>query len=191
MTHSHDKAKGRASHADFIGIPRRVANSAAFIALPPIARALYVDLRRQHNGRNNGQIAAVLKGTPDHPGLTSLGWPARSVFKFLGLLIEHGLIEKTRQGGIDYLSHICTLYAFTDLPVVANKEKGIAGAPASLTYLGFSPKERPRRTRKRHIEAARGAHIDASSAHTKMHAVPSKPPVRARGAVSDSLAKMS
>lgn len=49
-----ERTHGRASYANFIGIRRSVADSAAFMTLSQMARALYVDLRRQFNGHNNG-----------------------------------------------------------------------------------------------------------------------------------------
>ncbi len=182
---------GRAKHADFIGITRKVADSPSFKALPPIARALYLDLRRQFNGHNNGQIAAVLEGTEDRPGLAAYGWPPRSVFKYIKVLTEHHLIEKTRQGGIASMSKICSLYAFTDMPVVANKEKGIAGSQASLAYFNFTPKETVQRTRQKKVQGARGAYIDARGAYTQVHAVPTDPPIHARGASSDFPSKVT
>jgi hypothetical protein len=170
-------ANGRGiGHADFIGIERRVADSAAFTSLPPIARALYLDLRRQFNGRNNGQISAVLIGSDSAPGLCGYGWPARTVFKYLTILVEHGLIEKTRQGGIAAMSKTCTLYAFTDIPTAACMAKGIAGAMASRAYASFVPKEPAPRKRK---EDAQHAAIDAPGAHTQLHAVPSASPTTA------------
>ena len=174
---------GRARYADFIGIPRKVADSAAFKALPPMARALYLDLRRQHTGYNNGAIAAVMQGSDRHPGLAALGWAPRSVFKFVKVLLKHGLIEKTRQGGIASMSKICTLYGFTDLPIVANKEKGVEGRQPSLAYLQFESRKRD--------EAARHAAIDACRARTQLHVMPNTPSTTARGAACDSAAKGS
>jgi len=177
--------RGSARHADFIGVPRGLARSRAFIDTPPLGRALYFDLRRQYNGHNNGQIAAVLEGTEDRPGLAAYGWPARSVFKYLKVLLDHGLIERTRQGGIGALSKTCSLYAFTDLPVVANKEKGIAGSQASLAYLNFTPKERVQRTRQKQTQGACGAYIAARGAGTQLHAMPSDRLTTARDAACD------
>jgi hypothetical protein len=177
--------RGSAKHADFIGTTRKVADSPAFKALPPIARALYFDLRRQYNGHNNGQIAAVLEGTEDRPGLAAYGWPPRSVFKYIKVLVEHHLIEKTRQGGIGAMSKICSLYAFTDSPVMANKEKGIPGSTASLAYLNFTPKERAQRTRQKKVQGAHGARIAARGAGTQVHAVPTDSPTSACGAACD------
>lgn len=184
------KGRVHASHADFVGIHRRVANSAAFMALPPIARALYLDLRRQYNGHNNGQIAAVLEGTEDRPGLVAYGWPPRTVFKYLKVLVEHGLIEMTRQGGIAAMSKTCSLYAFTEMPVVANKEKCVSGSMASLAYLYFTPKVRAQRTRQKKSQGARGASIAACGARTQVHAVPTDHPINARSAANNFSSKV-
>lgn len=126
-----DKDKSRARYVDFIGIERRVADSEAFISLSALARALYVDLRRQFNGRNNGDICAA-----DY-FLKPYGWAHSSIHKGLKELLAHGLIEKTRQGGIGAMSRTPSLYAFTDLPVMANPQKGIKGAQPSLAYRQF------------------------------------------------------
>lgn len=127
------KAKGRATHANFIGIPRQVADSPAYIALPHWVRALYVDLRRQHNGRNNGDICAA-DGI-----LRRYGWAHSTIHKGLKHLLKHGLIEQTRKGGIASMSQIPSLYAFTDLPVAPNLAKGIRFAQASWAYRDFVP----------------------------------------------------
>ncbi len=162
--------KGRASHSDFIGIPRAVADSPAFKLLPPIARALYLDLRRQHNGYNNGQIAAVDKGAPWAPGLSHYGWAHSSIHKCLKLLLTHGLIEVTRQGGIGSWSRICTLYAFTDCAVIYNREKGVSGSQPTLSYRNFEGSARPKRKR-RQIEGPPRGPIGASRGLVKVHAV--------------------
>jgi hypothetical protein len=168
----------RASYTDFIGIPRKVADSPAFRSLPQIARALYVDLRRQHNGHNNGQIAAVDRGNEASPGLAYYGWSHSSVHKNLKILLEHGLIEKTRQGGIGVMSKTCTLYAFTDLAIAAHTGKGIKGAQPSLAYMQYVPKDRERRVRKK-VEGPRGASLSTRRALSQVHAVTSTPPTSA------------
>jgi hypothetical protein len=178
------KAKFRARHSDFIGIPRKVADSPAFRSLPPIARALYVDLRRQHNGHNNGQIAAVDRGNEASPGLTFYGWSHSSIHKHIKLLIEHGLLEKTRQGGIAAMSKTCSLYAFTDLAVTAHTGKGIKGAQPSLAYMQYVPKERKRRVRKK-VEGPRGAPLSAHGGLSQVHTVTSTPSTSAHGGPSE------
>jgi hypothetical protein len=128
-----ERTHGRASHANFIGIPRAVADSLAFTSLTPLARALYVDLRRQYNGRNNGDICAA-------DGLLGqYGWAHSTIHKLLKELVEHELIKKTRQGGIACMSHIPTLYGFTDIPIMANPAKQIKGEMPSLSYRSFVP----------------------------------------------------
>ncbi len=144
MVHPNQRRTGgKARHADFIGIERSVADSTAFIALPLLARALYLDLRRQNNGNNNGDICAAL-GV-----LGQYDWASSSIHKGLKALIKHGLIVKTRQGGIGAMSRTPTLYGFTDIPIVANPAKGISGAMPSLAYREFQPVERVRRQRKK------------------------------------------
>ena len=128
-----DKNQSRAGHADFIGIERRVADSPAFITLTALARALYVDLRRQYNGRNNGDICAA-----DY-FLGAYGWAHSSIHRAMKEIVAHGLMEKTRQGGIGAMSRTPSLYAFTVLHVIANPSKGIQGAQASRAYLQFVP----------------------------------------------------
>lgn len=128
-----EKSKGRATHANFIGIPRHVADSAAFMSLHHWVRALYVDMRRQYNGRNNGDICAA------DGNLGQYGWAHSSIHKGLKILVAHGLIEKSRQGGIGSMSRTPTLYAFTDGPIVANPAKGIRFAQASWAFRNFIP----------------------------------------------------
>lgn len=132
-----DKNSSRASHANFIGIERRVADSQAFTTLTHLGRALYVDLRRQFNGRNNGDICAA------DFYLLPYGWAHSSIHRALKELVAHGLIEQTRKGGIGAMSRTPSLYAFTDLAVVGNPAKGIQGSQASRAYHDFVPDASP------------------------------------------------
>jgi hypothetical protein len=168
---SRERPGRRAGYSAFIGIPYAVADSPAFLTLEPIWRALYVDLRRQHNGRNNGDISAAL-GI-----LSKYGWAHRSIFKGLRILKQRGLIEKTRQGGIGVMNRITTLWAFTDLPVVANPGKDIKGGQASWAYRNFIPSPRPRRLRRR--RGAPGALQGARDALHEVQAMPINQPANA------------
>ena len=125
------KMKNRASHADFIGISRDAANSAAFITLSHVTRALYVDLRRQYNGHNNGDICAA-DGV-----LEKYGWSHSTIHKHLKPLLDRGLIVKTRQGGIGAMSRTPCLYGFTDEAIQANPVKGISGAMPTFDYRNY------------------------------------------------------
>jgi hypothetical protein len=161
---TRENTHGRASYANFIGIPRSVADSAAFIALSQLTRALYVDLRRQYNGRNNGDISVA------DTVLAPFGWAHTSIHKGLKSIIRHGLMVQTRQGGIASLSRICSLYGFTDMPIMANSAKGIAGAAPSLAYREYKPGPVQKRQRKQ-VEDSQGERQGTSGAPMKVHGV--------------------
>lgn len=138
-----ERTHGRASVANFIGIPRAVADTVAFKSLTPFARALYLDLRREYNGRNNGDICAA-DGV-----LGQYGWAHSTIHKLLKELVEHQLIKKTRQGGIACMSRIPSLYGFTDIPIMANPAKQIIGEMPSLAYRSFIPNKIPKSADKK------------------------------------------
>lgn len=125
---------GKASHANFVGIERSVMNTPAFMSLSIPARALYLDLRRQFNGRNNGDITIA------DSVLSAYGWAHSSIHKCVKELVKHGLIHRTRKGGVTAPAVTRpSLYAFSDLPVMANPAKGITGSGPYLAYRDFKP----------------------------------------------------
>lgn len=146
MSDPRNKMRGRASHANFIGIERLVADSAAFKSLPPIARALYLDLRRQFLPWRNGDISAA-DGI-----LQQYGWSHSTIHKYLKILVKHQLLIRTRNGGIGTMSRITTLYAFADQAIAEIAGKGIKAAPPSIAYKTYVPAEKLRRTRNRRAE---------------------------------------
>jgi len=166
---SQRRAGGRASHANFIGVERCVADSDAFTSLPQMARALYFDLRRQFNGYNNGDICAA------DAVLKPYGWSHTSIAKGIKILMEHQLIVKTRQGGIASMSRIPSLYGFTDQPIMANPGKGIKGAQPSIEYRSFKAKPKPTRVRKKSEGTSRERH-GTPSEPLKVHPMTPPPP---------------
>ena len=76
-----ERTHGRATHKNFIGLPRNVMDTEAFVSLTPLARALYVDLRRQYNGYNNGDICAA------DGMLGKYGWAHSTIHKLLKELV--------------------------------------------------------------------------------------------------------
>lgn len=105
------RAKGRRTKGAYISIPHRVLDSPAYVGLRPTypglshsAVHLLVDLTRQFNGFNNGDLSAAW-------GLMrKRGWRSRSTLAgACNQLEERGLIRKTRQGG----RNKCNLYAIT------------------------------------------------------------------------------
>ncbi len=129
-----ERNKGRKIAGRFLGVGFNILDSPAFLTLPPLARALYFDLRRQLKGvSNNGLIAAT------ETELKRYGWARSTAKKYLPMLVKRGLIEKTRQGGIDYMSKICSLYAFTDYATVDAPTKQVQGKPALLAFRDWKP----------------------------------------------------
>src|SRR5262249_52274284 len=130
--------------SEFVGLPRSVVDSAAYKSLPAWCRALYVDLRRQFRGFNNGRIAAT------DTILGPLGWSHSTIHKGLTLLIEHRLIERVRRGGLGQRGKQCSLYAFMDLSLEDDEDRGIKGRLPSLAYRSYQPStSAPTKTRKK------------------------------------------
>lgn len=121
-----------------------VVDSLAYRSLPAGAKALYHDLRKKYRGYNNGNISATLSDLkPD--GYRS----SATLSKHLSELQEHGLIVKTRQGGLEFgAMKNCSLYAFTDLPIAANDKLRIQGREAPHDYRKYTPPNLDRKEQK-------------------------------------------
>jgi hypothetical protein len=132
-------------------------------------------MRRQHNGKNNGNIS-IADGI-----LGRLGWSHTSIAKGVNALVEHRLIVKTRQGGIDYMSKTPTLYGFTDLPVVPNTEKGIAAAQPDWSFRQFVAEPKVKHTRKKRSQGSCDEPIGTRGEPVHVHAVNGWPLIGTRG----------
>jgi len=110
---------------------------------------LYVALRRKLKGTNNGNIEATLSDLK-HAGITS----SASLAKGLRALMAVGLLEKTRQGGIAAGGKVCSLYRFTDEPVLDHPKQGVKASKASNDWKRFS----------KHTEAASALRLAHQSA---------------------------
>lgn len=164
MAHPNQKRTGgKASRANFVGIERNVMDSVAFTSLSKLARALYLDLRRQYNGRNNGDICIA------DSVLAPYGWAHSSVHKGLLELVAHRLMVRSRKGGVVAPTSVRpSLYAFCDLPVMANPAKGIASSMPTLAYRQFVPEPRIVRKKKNRVH----------SVNASVHAVNESPRLR-------------
>jgi hypothetical protein len=108
-------------------------DSPAYLALSYSARALYVDLRRKLSATNNGNINATLSA------LKHRGWRSSATLNMaLKELLAVGLIAQTRQGGIAYMSKVCSLYRFTDEDVSEHPKLAIPRMKASHDYRQFT-----------------------------------------------------
>lgn len=111
MKDKRQKLKGRTSSSGwFFRVPADVLNGANFRRATMKAKALLLDIGAQFRGSNNGDICITWSD------LKQRGWKSKDTVRRAMLeLLQLGLIEQTRQGGL----HWPSLYAFTWLPIEA------------------------------------------------------------------------
>lgn len=104
MSAARWKLTGRAERGGYLGLPHAVLESANYLALSAHAVKLLLDLGLQFRGANNGDLAAAWKL------MQARGWRSRDTLgRALAELLHFGMIEKTRQGGLNQ----CSLFALT------------------------------------------------------------------------------
>jgi hypothetical protein len=87
-----------------MGIPKQVVKSEAYNMLSGWSVRLLVDIAKQYNGFNNGDLQAVFSI------LSKWGWNSKGTLdRAKKQLLDSGFIVQTRQGG----KHRCSLYAIT------------------------------------------------------------------------------
>lgn len=112
-------------------VQKSIYDSYAFRSLNFKATALYHHMLTMFNGGNNGNLSATLSM------MKHFGWSSSATLSSaIKELLEHGLIKKTRQGGMGAIKQ-CSLYAFTHLPVTENARLRIKGEQASHDYKSF------------------------------------------------------
>ena len=85
--------KGRSkTRGPFILITHDLMDSPAWLDLKPSARAVYQQLLKRYNGRNNGTIAASVRALGEECRMSK-----DSVTPALEELISHGFVEVTRE----------------------------------------------------------------------------------------------
>lgn len=108
MARTRSKNKGRGGTPPFFQLKHQLLDLPAFIALSSTAKVLLLDIGRQFNGYNNGDLCVTLKV------LKLRGWNSDDTMRrALKALIDAELVMLTRQGG----RNLCSLYAFTWLPI--------------------------------------------------------------------------
>jgi hypothetical protein len=138
-------------------------DSHAWHALSAVEVHLYMSMRRQLKGSNNGDISATLS-TLRHFGIRS----SATLAKGLRALQAVGLIAKTRDvGGLTHGGALCCLYRFTDLPVSPKPSKGVASYTATHDYRRWPTKAAADAAIERaHREALRPEHPNAGQAQS-------------------------
>ncbi|MDA3913118.1 hypothetical protein [Oleiagrimonas sp.] len=114
MARTKAKSMGRSLSGKFLMVPTDVLNSPNYRKLTTKAKALILDLGARFNGFNNGDLAMPWSWMKER------GWNSKQTLKNArDELIEHGMIELTRQGGL----HGPSLYAYTWLAIEPCKGK--------------------------------------------------------------------
>ncbi|MCC0007828.1 MAG: GntR family transcriptional regulator [Hyphomicrobiaceae bacterium] len=120
--------KGRNKHATFVKLEGYVLRCDAYRALRPVARAIYTELRRRFNGRNNGQIscsvrelAAELHGGKD------------TIRTALDDLIAKGFIKRAQKGSFNFKLRHATTWILT--------EENLGDETATIEFLRWQAAE--------------------------------------------------
>jgi hypothetical protein len=101
-------AKGRAKNARYAGIPHFVMESESYYRSSGNALKLLLELVKQYNGQNNGDLSAAFSV------LKRRGWRSKKTLaRCIAELIERGLVVKTREGWFSNPGGRCALYALT------------------------------------------------------------------------------
>ena len=134
------KKKGKKLDYRFLALPTPVLNSESFIALSPKATKLLLDIGAQYDGINNGDLQASWGYVAER------GWKSRDTLNVAVQELQHyGLIEKTRQGGLNR----CSLFALTWLGIDDFDGKLDCDATATGSGLWRTSKKKFRRPEKK------------------------------------------
>jgi len=115
MAQNRAKLTGKGKGGRFYAVQGTVFDSPAYKSLSYLAFKLWHDLMTQYNGRNNGEICAVLSQ------LGERGWVNSSLYKALDELIEKGFLVCNFQGGLGPAGKKASRYRFTHLAAEAPK----------------------------------------------------------------------
>ncbi|MAT50941.1 MAG: hypothetical protein CMK32_07140 [Porticoccaceae bacterium] len=109
MSRNYAKSKGRGTKSPpFAMLPHHIIDSPNYIKLTYKAKSLLVDIVRDYNRRNNGDLAVTFLM------MQSRGWKSdETLSDAREELIHFGFLKKARQGGRNQ----CNLYALTFFPV--------------------------------------------------------------------------
>jgi len=102
------RTKNRSGKSSFVMLLHQVMDSEAFISLSHKAIRCLLDMSRQFNGKNNGDLSCT------YSVMQKRGWKSKSQLdKSRNELLQKGFIVLSRQGG----RNKCNLYAVTWLSI--------------------------------------------------------------------------
>lgn len=108
MARNRAGTKGRGGAGRYAGIPHAVMLHPDFIDLAPNAIRLLLEMARQYNGRNNGDLSAAWS-LMQHRGFKS----EPTLNKALHELLQRNFLVRTREGRFLNPGRLCALYALT------------------------------------------------------------------------------
>lgn len=138
MARKNNHGKKKSFSGQYMQLPYAVLDSLNYRKLSPSAKQLLIDIFRQHNGRNNGDLSASFKI------IQKRGWKSKSTLsRALDTLLESNLIVKTREGWFQgEHSSRCALYAVTWLGIneCAGKDLDLKPNPKPLRAFSIENK---------------------------------------------------
>ena len=124
--------RGRAKNRRYAGIPHDVMESSSYCGASGNALKLLLELARQYNGYNNGDLSAAFSV------LKSRGWRSKKTLsRCLTEMMERGLIVKTREGWFSNPGGRCALYALTWQRIDECEGKDLELRPSRGPYRSF------------------------------------------------------
>lgn len=124
--------KNNGQSGRFISLYHDLLNSPAYRVLSSKGKTLLIDLRVSYYGCNNGNISAAFSDLK-HRGWKSPATLSKSLYELRSL----GFIAVTRAGGLKQGTRVCSLYRFTDLPVLDIPKHGIQAVKATHDYKAY------------------------------------------------------
>ena len=125
-------ARGRANKRRFTGIPHDVMESDSYCGCSGNAIRLLLELAKQYNGINNGDLSAAFSV------LKSRGWRSKKTLaRCLTELIDRELIVRTREGWFSNPGGRCALYALAWDPIHECPGKDLELGPTRVPYRSF------------------------------------------------------
>lgn len=133
MALSREKSKGRKSNGRFAGIPHSVMNHPDYFSLSANAVRLLLEMSRQYNGRNNGDLSAAWAL------MRPRGWKSETTLsRALHELLDKEFLLRTREGRFLNPGKQCALYALTWQAIDECPGKQLDTSATAIPFRAFS-----------------------------------------------------
>ncbi len=128
MKNDYSRRKGKGNGGRFVQLFEYLLRSPAWSDLDPVARALYVELRRRYNGTNNGSIALGCREAGE-----ALNVGKNVANRGFQALLDHGFIVVVAKSGFNQ-KRMTMVWALTEI------RNDATGAIAPRDFLRWSPR---------------------------------------------------